>query len=70
MVEVWCWAITLASVVVVAWWRTLAAYCAMWVYGVCDTVAWRHIDSYIHLAWATRLYAINIVCHCTADCHY
>ena len=69
VIEAWCWAVSLASVVV-AWWRALATYYAMWACGVCNTVARGHIDSYIHLAWTTHICTINTICHCTANCHY
>ena len=71
MVKVWRWAVWLASVamVVTTVWRTLTAYLLVWVCGVCMAVARGHIKNYVHLAWTTRICAINIVCHCTADCH-
>ena len=74
VVKAWRWAMRLTSVVMVVttWWRTLTAYLLVWVCRVCRVcmaIARRHIKNYVHLAWATRICAINIVCHCTADCH-
>ena len=71
VVEVWRWAVRLASVVVVVVARSaLVARRLVWAYVAWWAVARRHVDMYIHLAWATLHCAIYIVCHCTADCHY
>ena len=72
VVEVWCWAMWLAGAVVTTSWRARPTLYPVAMHRSCVVVvmvAWRHIDSYIHLAWTTRLCAIKIACHCTADCH-
>ena len=70
VVEVWRWAVRLASVVVVVVARSaLVAHRLVWAYVAWRAVARRHVDMHIHLTWTTLYCAIYIVCHCTADCH-
>ena len=71
MVEVWRWAVSLATVVVIVImaWSALVARRLVWAYVAWRTVARRHVDMHIHLAWSALYGAIYIVCHCTADCH-
>ena len=69
MVEVWRWAVSLATVVVVVARSTLVARRLVWAYVAWWAVARRHVDMHIHLAWSALYGAIYIVCHCTADCH-
>ena len=73
VVVVWCWTMWLACAVVTTSWRTCPALHLVAMHRSCVVVvmvAWWNIYHNINLARATRLYAINIVCHCTADCHY
>ena len=73
MVKVWRWAMWSACAVVSTSWRTCPALNLVAMHGSCVVVvmvAWWNVYHNINLARATRLNAINIVCHCTADCHY
>ena len=73
VVVVRCWTMWLACAVVTTSWRTCPALHLVAMHRSCVVVvmvAWWNIYHNINLARATRLYAINIVCHCTADCHY
>lgn len=73
VVVVWCWTMWLACAVVTTSWRTCPALHLVAMHRSCVVVvmvAWWNIYHNINLARATRLNAINIVCHCTADCHY
>lgn len=73
MVVVWCWTMWLACAVVTTSWRTCPALHLVAMHRSCMVVvmvAWWNIYHNINLARATRLNAINIVCHCAADCHY
>ena len=71
MVEVWRWAVSLATVVVIVIMArsALVARRLVWAYVAWWAVARRHVDMYIHLAWSALYGAIYIACHCTADCH-
>ena len=73
VVVVWCWTMWLACAVVTTSWRARPTLYPVAMHRSCVVVvmvAWWNIYHNINLARATRLNAINIVCHCTADCHY
>ena len=71
MVVAWRWAMWSACAVVSTSWRTCPALNLVVMHRtyVVVMVAWWNVYHNINLAWATRICAINIVCHCTADCH-
>lgn len=70
MTMLWCWAMWPCHAVMTTTRRALTTYSMLWLWCTNKGVmSRRHIDSDIHLAWATLLCAINIVCHRTAHCH-
>ena len=72
MVVAWRWAMWSACAVVSTSWRTCPTLHLVAMHRSCVVVvmvAWWNVYHNINLAWATRICAINIVCHCTADCH-
>ena len=72
MIVAWCWAMWSVCTVVSTSWRTCPALHLVAMHRSCVVVvmvAWWNVYHNINLAWATRICAINIVCHCTADCH-
>ena len=72
MVVAWRWAMWSVCAVVSTSWRTCPALHLVAMHRSCVVVVmvtWWNVYHKINLAWATRICAINIVCHCTADCH-